>query len=258
MKLAHSTCLWLTKELPIEVAAKEIAAAGYEGIEPLAGRWSTFQKEDPQKFKDLLTGVGLELASVLLVHMSMEDYKAGIDFVQSAGADRFTLVSHVTDQGKSREENLCEMAIMTDELAAYAADRGMTLSFHTHSGAFIIRDREDIDDFFGRLRSDNVRLCFDAAQLAGACIDLPQLARDYADLIDDVHFKDITRPGPILDLDGRRDFADVGEGIIDWPPVAEALKAIGYDGWLVGDNDFSDSPIESARQVHRRIKTLMG
>lgn len=258
MKIGHSTCQWLTRGLDIDVAAREIAAAGYDGIEPLAGSFSTFQDEDPRKFKDLLKETGLELASTLLVHMTMDSYKAGIEWLRQLGARRFILVSHVIDKDKSRDENMREMVAVTDELAHYAGDRGMTVSFHTHSGPFIVQTRKDIDDFFSRLKSGNVKLCFDIAQLAGAQIDVVQMARDYAALIDDVHLKDITRPGPLADLDGRRDFADMGEGIIDFGPIAEALKETGYDEWLIGDNDSSDSPIDSARKVRDRILALMG
>ena len=257
MKIGHSNCLWLTKQMEMEVAVKEIAEAGYEGIEPLSVSLTAFQKEDPGKLKDLLQEAGLELAAVIVIPMGMDDYKSLIDFLQKVDAETFSLVTHVIDNDLSREENMRKMVSITEELAHYAGDRGMKISFHTHSGPFIVRTQEEIDELFERVKSDNVRLCLDIAQLAGACIDVPQMVRDYADIIDDVHFKDITRPGPIIDLDGARDFTDMGDGIIDFEPIGKALKEVGYDGWLTGDNDVSASPIESARKVYNRIKELI-
>jgi inosose dehydratase len=54
-------------------------------------------------------------------------------------------------------------------------------------------------------------------------------------------------------------FCELGRGSVDFPGVLKALKAIGYAGWIVVEQDVlpgMGTPKESAGRNHEYLKSL--
>ncbi len=126
------------------------------------------------------------------------------------------------------------------ELAKWMADQGMPLAYHHHMGSFI-EDPEDID-WLMESSTPEVTLCFDTGHLAFGGGDVMTTLKRWSDRVHHVHFKDI-RPEIVQDVrDNNRSFLDAviagaftvpGDGSIDFQAVADHLKTMGYDGWIV-------------------------
>ena len=92
--------------------------------------------------------------------------------------------------------------------------------------------------------------------------------RKFADRVFHVHFKDFD-PAVMAQADANgwgyqqlianAIFPELGKGAVDFPAVYKALQEIGYDGWIVVEQDMlmgMGSPFESAKRNREYIKTL--
>ena len=108
-------------------------------------------------------------------------------------------------------------------------------------------------DFLGN--SPFAKVCYDTGEALARKLDAPTGIRDLgAEHIAQVHFKDvrITEGQP-------PDFrVALGEGSVDFRAVAQALKAVGYDGWVIVETPPTDDPSQAARKNVEFARQLLG
>jgi hexulose-6-phosphate isomerase len=88
--------------------------------------------------------------------------------------------------------------------------------------------------------SDNARIYFDTGNVLSRKIDPSTAIRDLGPgSICQVHFKDVKMIG------GQAPQFNValGTGDVDFPAVCQALRAIGYDGWIILETPAGDAPM---------------
>jgi L-ribulose-5-phosphate 3-epimerase len=108
-------------------------------------------------------------------------------------------------------------------------------------------------DFLGN--SPFAKICYDVADALARKLDAATGIRDLGrERIAEVHFKDVHM------TEGRPpDFCvALGEGNVDFRAVAQALKAVGYDGWVVLEAPPTGDALAAARknlQFARQILT---
>jgi hexulose-6-phosphate isomerase len=98
---------------------------------------------------------------------------------------------------------------------------------------------EDACRLLDAVDTDSVRICYDVGNAVRDGHDGPRELRELGDRVVCAHMKDSTR--------GTGDH-DLGEGGVDFDAVADALAAVGYDGWLVLDTPPSIDALASARK----------
>lgn len=126
------------------------------------------------------------------------------------------------------------------EVAKWVRDQGMTLAYHHHMGS-IIEAPEDLDALMEG-SDEALRLCYDTGHMLFGGGDVMEMLRKWSHRVHHVHFKDI-RPDVVADVRANdRSFLDAviagaftvpGDGCIDFQEVADHLKAMDYDGWIV-------------------------
>ena len=80
-------------------------------------------------------------------------------------------------------------------------------------------------------------LTLDTAHLAlGGVADVAGVIRECKDYINLFHIKDL-RAG---------NFCPLGDGELDWGSIFEAIRDIGFDGWLVVDDESDQMSLEDA------------
>ena len=99
------------------------------------------------------------------------------------------------------------------DAAPKAKEAGVILGLESYLSA-----KQNLD-ILDRVGSDSVRVYYDIKNLANKGYDTAAEIRQLKDRICQFHFKD--------------DNNYLGEGKIKWEPQAEAIRAIGYKGWLV-------------------------
>lgn len=144
---------------------------------------------------------------------------------------------------------------------------GLRTVFHHHIGTWIETPAET-RRLLELTEPDVLGLCFDTGHWAFAGGDPVQGVRDFADRIWHVHFKDhepeVARQSRLQKWDGPTSvghgvFCELGQGDVDFAAVLGSLGDIGYDGWIVVEQDVLPglgTPKESAARNRAYLRTL--
>src|SRR5207244_2596763 len=119
--------------------------------------------------------------------------------------------------------------------------RGVTACFHNHAGSYV-ETRDEFDKLLTLADPDLVAIGLDTGHLAYAGGDGAAFARDYAPRIKALHLKDVF-PRVLAEARERRLgyheaqanglWAELGEGVVDFPGMFEALRGAGFAGWAI-------------------------
>ena len=184
------------------------------------------------------------------------------DPVRTKNAGRITPALGMDDetwQVFARGANLVARRVMDEA--------GLRTVFHHHVGTWVETPAEtarllDLTD------PTILGLCFDTGHWTFAGGDAVEGIRRHADRIWHVHFKDheptVARESREYGWDGPTSvghgvFCELGKGSVDFPAVLDALRAIGYDGWIVVEQDVlpgMGTPKDSARRNRDYIHTI--
>ena len=133
------------------------------------------------------------------------------------------------------------------QVAERCRGRGYEPTFHPHTATYVEAPWE-IEQL---LALTDVGVCLDTGHLLVGGGDPVQAARDWADRINHVHLKDakldvvrgiVDDRAPVRAIWERRAFCRLGTGDIPLDDVLEKLRAGGYRGWLVVEQDIFPDP----------------
>jgi inosose dehydratase len=151
------------------------------------------------------------------------------------------------------------------QAAEVAREFGLRATFHAHVGTWVVT-RDDLEQLLRRTPSDLVKLVWDVGHALYGGIDPIEVVRTHPDRIAYVHLKDvdctvleaINQAGlGFEEAIRRRVFTELGRGKLDVPALLVALRDIGYDGWLMVEQDSTWlAPAESARASRQYLRTL--
>jgi inosose dehydratase len=129
-----------------------------------------------------------------------------------------------------------------DRLAALARERGVRAVLHPHVGT-VVETGEEVRRV---LDGSSISLCLDTGHLLIGGTDPATLAAQAPERIAHVHFKDVdarlarrVKDGRLTYTQGVRDgmYRPLGSGDVDVPAIVGSLRARGYDGWYVLEQD---------------------
>ena len=149
---------------------------------------------------------------------------------------------------------------------------GMSVVVHHHAGTFVETPAE-IDRLMAGTDAEVVGLLLDTGHATYGGGDAVELAGRHAARIRYVHLKDVSGPelGHVrasdVDMDAawrRGVFCPLGEGVVDFPRVIDTLRANGYAGWMIVEQDvvpdaqgrLVPDPAESARKSREYLRRL--
>jgi inosose dehydratase len=129
--------------------------------------------------------------------------------------------------------------------ASLCRERGFVASFHAHAGTYVESPRE-VDALLEHMDSSLLGLCFDTGHSAFGGGDPLALLEQAGGLVNHVHFKDVDlallarlhREGRGLEEAWAAGvFCALGTGGAHVDECLQELLAIGYDGWIVVEQD---------------------
>jgi inosose dehydratase len=142
-------------------------------------------------------------------------------------------------------------------LAATAAEVGVRAVVHPHAGGFV-EFADEIERLLGDLPADEAGLCLDTGHALYAGIDPAAMVRDHAARLEHLHLKDFAPAGgDFWSAVAAGAFRPVGDGGLDLPALAAALRATGYDGFATVEQDRRpDSPGTPLEDLRRSVARL--
>ncbi len=288
MRVATSPINWNNEDvpdyrpwMPYPQILDAIKEAGYDATE-----WSSSLPEDALHLRADLEARGLSLfgAFVALDLRASEKHPEELAralekarFLKALGA-RHLVVADAGDANRRAkaghvgpEDGLSERAwdALTEGLHALAdrlAPLGLRLVFHNHVGTYV-ETGEEIARLLEATDPARVGWCLDTGHLVYGGGDLLALLDRFADRVGYLHVKDVD---PEVLARARTEgwsfetalrnyiFAPLGEGLVPLKEALKRLKAAGYTGWAVIEQDTTpEDPTKTAKKNRERFEALL-
>lgn len=249
-----------------------VARLGYEGVQ--------VDGDEPDGWVDALASHSLRPSEVYLaipcdVAGPTAEAEVVVDerikYAMGVGAENLVLAvdgnsvrdrvtAHATEGPCLEEEGWERLVALTDAIGRRVSDTGMAVSFHPHAGTWVETPTE-IAQLLSRATS--LDLCLDTGHHLVGGGDPVDAIGEYGDRLRHVHVKDVdpdilhrlatTKIGGFTEAIGERVFCPLGSGILDLSGVVTALHELGYDGWLMVEQDSMWEPPVESSAISRRI-----
>ena len=228
--------------------AETLAQIGYAGVE-LAGYGSA---KTAEAVRSILDDNGLMVAGM---HVSLDvlenDLSKAIEEALMVGSEFISCPFLGADRRQSLDDYKRLGAILND-IGARLKESEIQLCYHNHDFEFekFGGDVSGFDALFAAADKELVKVEMDTYWVKRAGEDPAAYLRKYAGRVPLVHLKDMT-PGE------NPTFAEVGEGIIDYPSLFEAAKVGGALYYVVEqDRCEKHAPLESVRISFENLKKM--
>jgi inosose dehydratase len=232
-------------------AARDIAAAGYEGIEFFDGNVLDGEADAFRDMRKTLDATGLRLVAVysganFIFGDILDEELARIERAAKAaaalGAEHLVVGGGAKRASGLKEGDLDALARGLDRVVAIAGGHGLAAHYHPHLST-IVEGPDEVRHVFAKT---SIGFCPDTAHLAAAGGVPAQMVREHKNRISYVHLKGWRRE-PFA-------FMPVDEGDCDNGAVLNALAEIGYRGWITNELDSWPDPVEGARRSLEFVK----
>lgn len=250
MKFGIMTCDW-GEHPDVEKMLRDMKAAGWAGCEV---RLSLDWMGCPDRLKQLSDRTGCELFC-LSSPKSIAPHAPGdrgvafnerrIEYAAAAGVKNVSLFPpfRPRDRCPTRSE-IDNFAQGAEELAEYAAQFDIALSFHHHSHQ-MVENMAEVEVVLGQ--TSRLKLLLDVYHATILGDDFLDAFHKLRDRVHFVHIHD----GNGLKL------LELGDGLIPNAQALEGLAKAGYDGWVLthgGDTD--RDPVEKSRACREYLRSL--
>jgi inosose dehydratase len=262
LRLAGAPITWGVCEVPgwgcqltAERVLREVAEAGLDAVE-LGPRG--FLPDEPAEVARTLRRHDLRLAAGFVpavLHrpelraVALKTIASAAATLAAADGDVLVLAAELRNGagGYDRSAELSEtdwrhLLEGLDQARAVAAEQGLPIALHPHFGTAVER-RADVERL---IAESDVPLCLDTGHLLVGGADPLAIARAANGRVTHVHFKDVNaklaarvRAGEIgyRDAVARGLYLPLGEGDVDVAGILRHLRAAGYRGWYVLEQD---------------------
>ncbi len=243
---AISYQLYCSRKFPPLVDTLEmLAAVGYAEVEGYGGLY-----DDLSLLKAALDAIGLRMTTGHFGLDMLEDNpQRAIEVARTLGMEA-VIVPHIVAEVRPADAAGWEaFGARLAQAGKPVQDAGFAFGWHNHAFEFDPLGGADLPLDLIAQASPDLMLELDLGWVAVAGHDPVAWIKKYSGRIVAAHVKDIAPDGTATDEDG---WADVGHGIIDWPPIKAALDAAGVTRMVVEH----DNPKDHKRFATRSLATL--
>lgn len=183
--------------------------------------------------------------------------------------DRERIAGRVKSDDAMSDKGLRELAQTLNTIAEEALKLKVASSFHPHAATYIETPAET-DALFSLTDPGLISVCLDVGHWIVGGGDPVEATKKYGSRIGHVHIKDVNQGVLEKMLDGgfetmdaavveEKLFVPAGTGILDLPALLKALSAVGYQGWLMSEQDSAFDPSEAASGISmKNIRKALG
>lgn len=213
-----------------------------------------FLPDEPARKAELLEGFGLKATGGFVPvvlhdpgHDPVPEVQAELAAYAPSGASVLVLAAATGVEGYDSRPQLDSVGwnvLLTnlDRLQKTAQDAGVETVLHPHVGT-MVETSADLDRV---LAGSSIPLCLDTGHLLIGGTDPVAFAAAHADRIAHAHLKDVDAAIARTVQSGERSYYDavvaglyrpLGQGDIDVRSILSSLRGVGYEGWLVLEQD---------------------
>ena len=217
----------------LAIAIREAGEIGYAGVET---NWRMIDvwEDRKEELRDLLNEAGVVISALFFgagsaeataAQQEIDDALRAAAFLQDFGAPRLMIGGGKATDDPDTFKSVC--AHYDDLGKAVLEGYGVKACYHLHHGA-IASSPDEIARMMELTDERYWFLCPDSGIMVREGHDLVALIGQYAARIAYVHFKD---------WDGGEKWAMLGEGVVDHAGALKKLDELGYDGWVISENE---------------------
>lgn len=270
------TITWRPPPTDLGGLLADLRRVGYEGVQ----LGDTFPRG--VEVRSLLSGHQMRLAEVYAAlpcgpdgpaEDALEQGRARLDLLRegegevlvvaldgTADRDRWAGKSDVDQAQGLSEQGWSRLAGLLAALADETAAAGKTIAFHPHSGTYVETPSE-LDRFLEETGDFGLGICLDTGHDLVGGGDPPKTVARIGARLRHLHLKDtdprvlgeMRQNGGMAGAIERRVFAPLGSGLLDLPGVLASLDEVGYEGWLMVEQDTAWEPPLEAAAISRRV-----
>lgn len=224
---------------------RQVAQIGYTDVE-LAGTYGL----SPRELKKVLDDVGLKVISNHAPIDLLEQDLAGVIEANQTLGNRHIIVPYLPEPRRKTLDDWRQVAEAFNRFGRELRKAGIYFGYHNHAFEFERFDgKAALDWLYEWTDPEYVKAEIDTYWVQYGGEDPAAYLRKYAARIAFVHIKDM-EPGP------ERMFAEIGEGILDWPAIFAAAEAGTARGYIVEQDRWRRPSIESARLSFENLKKM--
>lgn len=189
---------------------------------------------------------------------AVEELKTGLRNAQRYGARSVLVVPGVVDEKTTFQQNWDRCTECIRACLPVAEETGVTMAIENVWNYFL-QGPAEWAQFIDQFRSEKVAMHFDIGNMMFLGWPeqwLPMLGKR----VGCVHVKEFSRKK--FSEEGRRKGFEVEylEGDVNWPATMEALRGIGYQGWLIAEPAYRPKDIEPLarlREISARMDKML-
>lgn len=224
-------------------ALRRVADMGYTGVE-LAGMFDIPAAELAQALKEL----GLVCIST---HAPLADLRQKLEHIiedcRTVGAT-YLVCPWLPPEQRGDGQTYRALGIELNAMGEVCRRHGLHLCYHHHDFELVKFDNSyGLDILLESSDPANLQLEADTYWLKFAGLDPAAYIRRWQGRLPLLHLKDMTRTQPPT-------FAEVGNGILDWPAIFEAAAEAGVKAWIVEQDRCEGDPFESLKTSLQNLK----
>ena len=251
---------------------REIAGAGYDGApgpitldrpaSEVVGWFESFGLQPAPPYYAARFWKPEEEAEILAAAPSVARYvrdlgcsevyvaATGMEHVSPTGRTRRDIAGHVTAADAMSADEFAQFGRVLGAFAEATLAEGVSTCFHNHVGT-VVETASELETLLQNVESDALYLGLDTGHIAWAGDDAVAVCLQHLDRIKTLHLKDVNesvrRQGVANDwtygqFTEAGVFAELGEGVVDFPAILTPLFDSGFDGWLIVETDITMKP----------------
>jgi sugar phosphate isomerase/epimerase len=213
-----------------------VAAAGFDFVEGGA--------RDAVLYREKLDARGLRYGGSHVTPAALENLTPLVDYLRVMDAHDISNSGLLHWNDRAADDYRHTIAIL-NEAGRRLRDEDIQLHYHNHDFEFqkVDGDRTGMDLLLDGLDPQAVDFCVDVAWVQKAGHDPADYLRAHAERIGYLHLKDYNDAG----------WAEIGQGVLDWPSVMQAVSDLPHARWAMVEQDSTNGDPKESIAISRRF-----